>query len=52
MQVTVVDDSNPIEAGRLSDGSLDVHFRGFYWRNSEVGSKTLLLRASICVPSA
>src|SRR6266705_3411883 len=37
----LVDDTNPIEAGRLPDGSPDVYFRGFYWWNSEVGSKTL-----------
>ncbi|MGY4305177.1 hypothetical protein ACVIJ6_002420 [Bradyrhizobium sp. USDA 4369] len=37
----LVDDANPIEAGRLPDGSPDVYFRGFYCWNSEVGSKTL-----------
>ncbi|QDW40502.1 DUF932 domain-containing protein [Bradyrhizobium sp. KBS0727] len=37
----LVDDVNPIEAGRLSDGSPDLYFRGFYCWNSEVGSKTL-----------
>lgn len=37
----LVDDLNPIEAGRLRDGSPDVYFRGFYCWNSEVGSKTL-----------
>ena len=37
----LVDDANPIEAGRLSDGSPDLYFRGFYCWNSEVGSKTL-----------
>src|ERR1700736_6340370 len=37
----LVDDTNPIEAGRLSDGSPDLYFRGFYSWNSEVGSKTL-----------
>jgi hypothetical protein len=36
-----VDDTNPIEAGRLADGSPDLYFRGFYCWNSEVGSKTL-----------
>src|SRR5215218_4554507 len=35
------DDLNPIEAGRLPDGSPDLYFRGFYCWNSEVGSKTL-----------
>jgi hypothetical protein len=37
----LVDDTNPIEAGRLADGSPDLYFRGFYRWNSEVGSKTL-----------
>jgi len=37
----LVDDTNPIEAGRLSDGSPDLYFRGFYCWKSEVGSKTL-----------
>jgi hypothetical protein len=37
----LVDDTHPIEAGRLLDGSPDLYFRGFYCWNSEVGSKTL-----------
>jgi hypothetical protein len=37
----LVDDTNPIEAGRLPDGSPDLYFRGFYCWNSEVGGKTL-----------
>lgn len=37
----LVDDLNPIEAGKLADGSPDLYFRGFYCWNSEVGSKTL-----------
>ena len=37
----LVDDTNPIEAGRLPDGSPDLYFRGFYCWNSEVGSRTL-----------
>jgi hypothetical protein len=37
----LVDDTNPIEAGRLPDGLPDLYFRGFYCWNSEVGSKTL-----------
>jgi hypothetical protein len=37
----LVDDTYPIEAGRLRDGSPDLYFRGFYCWNSEVGSKTL-----------
>ena len=39
--VFLVDDLNPIEAGRLPDGSSDLFFRGFYAWNSEVGAKTL-----------
>src|SRR3954454_7407742 len=35
------DDLNPIEAGRLADGSPDLYFRGFYCWNSEVGSRSL-----------
>jgi hypothetical protein len=37
----LVDDTHPIEAGRLPDGTPDLYFRGFYCWNSEVGSKTL-----------
>jgi hypothetical protein len=37
----LVDDTHPIEAGRLPNGDPDVYFRGFYCWNSEVGSKTL-----------
>jgi hypothetical protein len=37
----LVDDLNPIEAGRLPDGSPDLFFRGFYCWSSEVGAKTL-----------
>lgn len=37
----LVDDTHPIEAGKLPDGSPDLFFRGFYCWNSEVGSKTL-----------
>ncbi|RQW42492.1 DUF932 domain-containing protein [Novosphingobium sp. LASN5T] len=37
----LVDDLNPIESGRLPDGSPDLYFRGFYCWNSEVGAKTL-----------
>jgi hypothetical protein len=39
--VFLVDDTHPIEAGRLSNGERDLYFRGFYAWNSEVGSKTL-----------
>jgi len=37
----LVDDTNPIEVGRLPSGEPDLYFRGFYCWNSEVGSKTL-----------
>jgi hypothetical protein len=37
----LVDDLNPIEAGRLPNGDPDLYFRGFYCWNSEVGAKTL-----------
>lgn len=37
----LVDDTNPIEAGKLADGEPDLYFKGFYCWNSEVGSKTL-----------
>lgn len=37
----LVDDAHPIEAGRLPNGDPDLYFRGFYYWNSEVGSKTL-----------
>jgi hypothetical protein len=37
----LVDDTHPIEAGRLPSGEPDLYFRGFYAWNSEVGSKTL-----------
>ena len=36
----LVDDLNPIEAGRLPDGSPDLYFRGFYCWNSEVGAQS------------
>lgn len=37
----LVDDTHPIEAGRLPNGDPDLYFRGFYCWNSEVGAKTL-----------
>jgi len=37
----LVDDLNPIEAGRLPDGSPDLYFQGFYCWNSAVGAKAL-----------
>ncbi|WP_276931476.1 DUF932 domain-containing protein [Elstera cyanobacteriorum] len=39
--VFLVDDLNPIEIGKLPDGSPDLYFRGFYAYNSEVGARTL-----------
>ncbi|MBN9220182.1 MAG: DUF932 domain-containing protein [Mesorhizobium sp.] len=39
--VFLVDDLNPIEAGRLPNGEPDLYFRGFYCWNSEVGARTL-----------
>ncbi|RYC23210.1 DUF932 domain-containing protein [Ciceribacter ferrooxidans] len=41
----LVDDTHPIEAGRLPNGEPDLYFRGFYCWNSEVGSKTLGIAA-------
>ena len=37
----LVDDTHPIEAGKLPNGDPDLYFRGFYAWNSEVGAKTL-----------
>ena len=37
----LVDDTHPIEAGRLPNGDPDLYFRGFYCWNSEVGATTL-----------
>ena len=48
----LVDDLNPIEAGKLPDGSPDLYFRGFYCWNSEVGPERWGSRASISVPYA
>ncbi|WP_027170150.1 hypothetical protein [Mesorhizobium sp. WSM3224] len=39
--VFLVDDLNPIEAGKLPNGDPDLFFRGFYCWNSEVGARTL-----------
>ena len=41
----LVDDRNPIEVGKLPDGSPDLMFRGFYASNSEVGAEALMLAA-------
>lgn len=51
--IFLVDDTHPIEIGKLPDGSPDLVFRGFYAWNSEVGSKslglaTMLLRGVCC----
>lgn len=37
----LVDDTHPIEIGKLKNGDPDLVFRGFYTWNSEVGSKSL-----------
>lgn len=41
----LVDDTHPIEVGKLKDGSPDLMFRGFYISNSEVGAGSLKLAA-------
>lgn len=41
----LVDDRNPIEVGKLADGSPDLMFRGFYIQNSEMGARSLKLAA-------
>ena len=33
----LVDQRNPIEAGKLANGDPDLYFRGFYWWNGECG---------------
>ena len=38
--VFLVDDTHPIEVGKLANGDPDLMFRGFYAWNSETGSKT------------
>lgn len=43
--IFLVDDLNPIEVGKLKDGSPDLMFRGFYVTNSEVGAGSLRLAA-------
>jgi hypothetical protein len=43
--IFLVDDLNPIEVGKLPDGSPDLMFRGFYVTNSEVGASALKLAA-------
>lgn len=39
--IFLVDDTHPIEIGKLSNGEPDLIFRGFYVWNSEVGSKSM-----------
>jgi hypothetical protein len=48
----LVDDTNPIEAGRLPDGSPDVYFRGFFAGTPRSAARRLALRAFISAPSA
>ena len=36
----LIDDTHPIEAGKLPNGDPDLYFRGFCCWNPEVGSKT------------
>ena len=43
--IFLVDDRNPIEVGKLPDGSPDLMFRGFYVTNSETGSGALKIVA-------
>lgn len=43
--IFLVDDTHPIEAGKLPNGDPDLYFRGFYCWNSEVGAKTLGMAA-------
>jgi hypothetical protein len=39
--VFLVDDTRPIEVGKLPNGDPDLIFRGFYAQNSEVGTRSL-----------
>jgi hypothetical protein len=41
----LVDDTHPIEVGKLSSGEPDYMFRGFYVSNSEVGAGSMKLAA-------
>jgi hypothetical protein len=49
----LVDDRNPIEVGKLADGTPDLMFRGFYAWNSEVGARTFglatMLLRGVCM---
>ena len=42
--IFLVDDTHPIEIGKLKNGDPDYVFRGFYISNSEMGGKTLKFR--------
>ena len=48
----LVDDTHPIEAGRLPNGEPDLYFRGFYAWNSEVDRRRSASPLSISGPSA
>lgn len=43
--IFLVDDTHPVEVGKLSDGSPDLMFRGFFISNSEVGAGSMRLAA-------
>lgn len=43
--IFLVDDRNPIEVGKLPDGSPDLMFRGFYVTNSETGAGAFKIAA-------
>lgn len=43
--IFLVDDTHPIEVGKLRDGSPDYMFRGFFVSNSEVGAGSMRLAA-------
>jgi hypothetical protein len=43
--IFLVDDTHPIEVGKLEDGSPDLMFRGFFVSNSEVGAGSMRLAA-------
>jgi len=47
----LVDDLNPIEAGRLPDGSPDFYFRGFDWNDDDLAHLAALLRRLTAVPA-
>ncbi len=50
--IFLVDDTHPIEVGKLSNGEPDLMFRGFYVWNSEVGADTFgistMLMRGVC----